>query len=222
MAQWTFPKGVGHELVPSGDPLHGTVLSLQTRNRIVVALIQGSEAWGDVRIEGDVLFPEDAHNHRGFIYRYDESDGRTDFGSLYIKGNSSYIRVNPHHDMNVGRTLYEELRTPLTDAAAIWTKSAKEIIEKIQRGLRTLEAVHQGSSEMSSMPAGPSTAVSPPRRRATATGSSDSRRAARRRGPCARRSLPEPARPRRLACRRRRKAHRVARRLGSSREGPIR
>ena len=129
---WTFPHGSGHELVASGDPGHRTVLSLQTYDRIVVALMRGSEGWGDVRIEGDVLFPEDEHNYLGFVYRYSEVGGRTDLGSLYIKGNGSYIRANPHHDLNVGRTLYEEVRTPLTGEAAIeigtWQRFALEVV----------------------------------------------------------------------------------------------
>ncbi len=133
LSQWTFPKGSGHRLVASGDARHGTVLSLQTHDRIVVALMRGSETWGDVRIEGDVLFPQDVHNYLGFVYGFVDSGRRTDFGSLYIKGNGSYIRANPHHDMNVGRTLYEELRTPLTGVAAIeigrWQHFALEVVE---------------------------------------------------------------------------------------------
>jgi hypothetical protein len=129
---WTFPKGIGHELVSSGDPTRGTVLSLQTHNRLVVALMPGSEQWGDVRIEGDVLFPEDVHNYLGFVYRYEDSGERTDFGSVYIKGNGSYIRANPHQDMNVARVLYEEVRTPLTGEAAIeigtWQHFALEVV----------------------------------------------------------------------------------------------
>jgi hypothetical protein len=130
--RWFFPKGQGHELVDSGDPAHGTVLSLQTQNRIVVALIEGSEDWGNVRLEGFVQFPEDVHNYLGFVYRYDEAPDRTDFGSVYIKGNGSYIRANPHEDMNVGRVLYDEMRTPLEGEAAIvigeWQRFALEVV----------------------------------------------------------------------------------------------
>jgi hypothetical protein len=61
-----------------------------------------------------VLFPEEEHNYLGLIYRYNDEDGWADFGSLYIKENGSYIRANPHFDLNIGRTLYEEFRTPLT------------------------------------------------------------------------------------------------------------
>ena len=129
---WYFPHGHGHSLVESGDPDRGTVMALETVDRPVIALVRGSENWGDVRIEGEVLFPEDVHNYLGFVYRYDDAGGRSDFGSLYIKGNSSYIRVNPHHDLNVGRTLYEEYRTPLRGDAAItiseWQRFALEVV----------------------------------------------------------------------------------------------
>ena len=57
LARWVFPKGAGHELVESGHPDRGTVLRLQTHDRLVVALMRGSEEWGDVRVEGEVLFP---------------------------------------------------------------------------------------------------------------------------------------------------------------------
>lgn len=51
-----------------------------------------------VRVEGEVLFPESGHSYLGLIYNYGEAKGRIDFGSIYIKGNDSYIRVNPHRD----------------------------------------------------------------------------------------------------------------------------
>jgi len=49
--------------------------------------------WGSYRVEGDVLFPDDRHNYLGIVYNYRESGGRADFGSLYLKGNGSYIRA---------------------------------------------------------------------------------------------------------------------------------
>ena len=84
-------------------------------------------------MEGDVLFPDDQHNYLGFVYAFREQEGRTDFGLIYIKGNGSYLRVNPHRDFNVGRTLYEEYRTPLVNEAAIrsgeWQRFRVEVIE---------------------------------------------------------------------------------------------
>lgn len=129
---WTFPRGRGHRLVDTGDPDHGRALALRTVTRPVYALVEGSEGWADVRIEGSVLFPGDEHNYLGFIYRFVEDERRLDFGSVYIKGNGSYVRVNPHRDMNVGRTLYEEYRTPLEGNAAIrigeWQRFTLEVV----------------------------------------------------------------------------------------------
>jgi hypothetical protein len=95
-------------------------------------LVRGSESWGGVRMEGDVLFPDDQDNYLGFIYAFREEGGRSDFGLIYIKGNGSYLRVNPHRDFNVGRALYEEYRTPLVNEAAIeigeWQRFKVEVI----------------------------------------------------------------------------------------------
>jgi len=129
---WRFLHGKGHELVDTGDPEHGRVLALRTRSLPVYALMEGSERWGDVRIEGSVLFPEDVQNYLGFIYRYREDGRRSDFGGLYIKGNGSYVQANPRFDTNVGRTLYGERRTPLDGPARIdigrWTPFALEVV----------------------------------------------------------------------------------------------
>jgi hypothetical protein len=102
----------------------------------VLALISGSEAWGPVRLELDVLFPDDADNYLGLVYHYRESQvgghARSDFGSLYIKGNGSYVRVNPWRDGNVSRLLYEEYMTPLEAEHAIrigeWHRVALEVM----------------------------------------------------------------------------------------------
>lgn len=129
LGQWRFPYGSGHAIVArDGD----RALRLETVSLPVLALMEGSEGWGDVRIEGRVLFPEDVHNYLGFIYRYGADDGRMDFGSVYIKGNGSYLQANPHHDTNVGRTVYPELRTNLTGRRAIrigeWQRFALEVV----------------------------------------------------------------------------------------------
>lgn len=129
---WRFLHGRGYELVETGDSEHGRALALQTRALPVYALIKGSERWGDVRVEGRVLFPEDVNNYLGFIYRYRDDGRRSDFGGLYIKGNGSYVRANPRFDTNVGRTLYEERRTPLEGSARIaidrWAPFALEVV----------------------------------------------------------------------------------------------
>lgn len=124
--------GDGVSIVASGDPGHGNVMQLDPHGD-VLAVIRGSETWRGSRVEFDVLFPTDEDNYLGMAYAITERDGRRDFGLVYIKGNDSYLRVNPHRDFNVGRTLYEEYRTPLTGVAAIrtaeWQRAAFEVID---------------------------------------------------------------------------------------------
>ena len=118
LSRWVIEGAPGIEIRDSGEAEHGPVLEL-TPNGNLYALINGSEEWGSVRVEGDVLFPQDSHNYLGVLYNFTRRGERVDFGNFYIKGNGSYIRVNPHRDGLVGRTLYEEFRTPLRDSAAI-------------------------------------------------------------------------------------------------------
>ena len=129
---WHFPHGQGYELVDTGETSRGHALALLTSGLQTHALIRGSEAWPDVRIEGELLFPDDVHNYLGFVYRYVAADRRIDFGSLYIKGNGSYAQANPHSDTNVGRTIYPERRALLTGNAAIrigeWQQFALEVV----------------------------------------------------------------------------------------------
>jgi len=98
----------------------------------VLALIRGSERWGPVRIEGEVMFPDGQNNYLGVAYDYRRDGDRTDFGLIYIKGNGSYLMPNPHRDFNVGRLLYEEYRTILSGDAAIrigeWQHFAVEVV----------------------------------------------------------------------------------------------
>lgn len=123
--------GEGITIVDSGNPRHGAVLSLDPHGD-VLAVIRGSEAWGGVRLDFDVRFPTDGQSYLGVAYDIREQAGRFDFGLIYIKGNDSYLRVNPHRDFNVGRTLYEEYRTPLEGDAAIrigeWQHVRVEVI----------------------------------------------------------------------------------------------
>jgi hypothetical protein len=100
----------------------------------VSALIKNSGTWGPIRIEGEMLFPKKENNYLGFIYNYNNKS-REDFGSIYVKGNSSYIRVNPWRDGNVSRLLYEEYKTNLTGNQAIkinvWHKFKMEVLNDI-------------------------------------------------------------------------------------------
>lgn len=130
--RWRFPHGRGYDVIETGDASHGRALALRTASLQTHALIHGSEAWTDVRIEGEVLFPGNVHNYLGFIWRYVDADRRIDFGSLYIKGNGSYAQANPHSDTNVGRLVYPERRASLTGSAAIkigeWQQFVLEVV----------------------------------------------------------------------------------------------
>jgi len=113
LSGWDVTDPAAFRTVESADPDHGRVLEMAPAHAQQKALVRGSERWGAYRVEGEVLFPDDRNNYLGIIYNYVEADGRADFGSLYIKGNGSYIRANPRRDWNPGRMLYEELRVPL-------------------------------------------------------------------------------------------------------------
>jgi len=117
-------------LTPSGDPRHGTVLEL-VPNGDAAVLIRGSETWGRVRMEGEMLFPTDEDSYLGFLYGFTTRRERRDFGLIYVKGNDSYLQVNPHRDFNVSRLLYPELHVDLTGPSAVtvgtWQRFALEV-----------------------------------------------------------------------------------------------
>ena len=118
------PRGV--RIIDSGDPAHGQVLEL-TPHGDVLALVRDSAAWGDLRLDADVLFPSDENNYLGVAWDVERRGERTDFGLVYIKGNDSYLQANPHRDFNVSRLLYPEFRTTLSGAAAIETNQWQHI-----------------------------------------------------------------------------------------------
>jgi len=118
LSGWALFNPQAIRVIDSHDASHGQVLELQADDA-VLALIKDSEQWGAVRVEGDLLFPDDGDNYLAFVYHFQQHGGRTDFSSLYLKGNGSYIRANPWRDMNVSRLLYEEYLTRLQGEAAI-------------------------------------------------------------------------------------------------------
>jgi len=122
------------KIIDSNDPEHGKVLALHP-NGNVHALVNNSEKWGAIRVEAQILFPDDKHNYFGLIYNYTQENSRIDFGSIYIKGNGSYIRVNPWRDGNASRLLYEEYKTRLIDDQAIkinkWHNIKAEILGNV-------------------------------------------------------------------------------------------
>jgi len=128
---WDIYGSDGVSVMPSGDPTHGHVMVLRP-NGDVHALIKGSEQWGGVRIDGDALFPTNRQSYLGFLYNFQRRGGRMDFGNIYLKGNGSYLQVNPHRDYNVGRTLYPELVAMLTGEDSVrigeWLQFRFEVI----------------------------------------------------------------------------------------------
>lgn len=110
---WTVTRPDFIRIEDTGDATRGLALRMTPGGPWTHALLEGSEAWGPVRIDGVVRFPTDEHNYLGFIWGLVEEPDRTDFASLYIKGNDSYVRINHRYDGNPLRSLHEERRTAL-------------------------------------------------------------------------------------------------------------
>ncbi len=132
LSRWLVLGPEAISIIDSGDPSHGGVLQMNPAGEGTLALMEGSETWRGYRIEGEFLFPERVHNYLGLVYDYTDQGGRVDFGSMYLKGNGSYIRVNPRRDWNPGRALYEEMRTPVSGRDSVligeWGRFAAEVI----------------------------------------------------------------------------------------------
>lgn len=114
---------------------HGRVMRLRP-NGDVHALVRGSDQWGNVAIEGELLFPEAGDSYLGVMYHYREHAGRSDFGLIYVKyGRRVYLQPNPHRDYNVTRTLYPEFAAPLDGASAVvagrWQRFRVEIVDGV-------------------------------------------------------------------------------------------
>jgi len=134
LSGWQLIGSHAIRLINSNDPAHGKVMQLEP-DGAVYALIKNSDRWGSVRVEGEVLFPDDGDNYMGLIYTYTQRETRTDFGSIYIKGNGSYVQVNPWRDGNAGRLLYNEYTVRLTGEEAIrvnvWHRFKAEIKDNV-------------------------------------------------------------------------------------------
>ncbi|MEM6380027.1 MAG: hypothetical protein AAF705_17660, partial [Bacteroidota bacterium] len=133
LSGWEINNATSVKIINTQNPKQGKVLMLEPNGNIS-ALIKNSDKWGPVSIEGKMYFPENVHNYLGFIYNHQKTTKREDFGLLYIKGNGSYIRVNPWRDGNVSRLLYEEYKTNLTGDQAIkignWHPFKLEVIKQ--------------------------------------------------------------------------------------------
>lgn len=131
LSGWILIGNRSIRIIETNESTHRHALELRP-NGAVYALIKNSDKWGGIRITGELLFPDNQHNYLGLIYNYQNNRSRFDFGSIYIKGNGSYIRINPHRDGNASRLMYEEFKTPLTGNQKIiikkWHKFKAEII----------------------------------------------------------------------------------------------
>jgi hypothetical protein len=98
------------------------ILQLTPRPRAFAhALLAEPEDWMHLRVEGRFQFPTEGDGYLGFIYNYQETGARMDFGCLYVKSNGSYVRVSPHHDGNPSWRLYEEMKVNLDGERRIQT-----------------------------------------------------------------------------------------------------
>jgi hypothetical protein len=131
LGAWDVYGTDGAFTIEPGDREHARVLVLRPNGDVHI-LVRGSEQWGGIRLEGEMLFPTDEDNYLGVVYNFQRRGSRMDFGNIYVKGNGSYLQVNPHRDYNVGRTLYSEYHVDLSgdDAVRIgeWTRFMAEVI----------------------------------------------------------------------------------------------
>ncbi len=129
--RWEILGEDGVSLGTTSDGTHGTVLELTPNGDDVAALIRGSEAWSAVRVEGDMLFPSEDNSYLGLLYNHTVRQSRRDFGLVYVKGNDSYLQLNPHRDLNVSRLIYPEFHVPLAGPSAVkigaWQRFAFEV-----------------------------------------------------------------------------------------------
>ena len=131
LSKWELVGAESIKQIATGDPLHGYALALEP-NEVVYALVKGSDAWGGVRIEGEVLFLGEGDGYLGVLYNGQKTKGRADFGCIYIKGDGSYIQVNPRRDGNAARLLYNEFTTDLAGKDTVrlttWHQFKMEVI----------------------------------------------------------------------------------------------
>jgi hypothetical protein len=131
LSKWVLAGGGAVSVHDAGGD-HGAVMRLKPDGD-VHALIRGSERWGDVAIEGDLLFPEEGDSYLGVIYNFRRRESRTDFGLIYLKfGNRVYLQPNPHRDYNVTRTFYPEYVAPLSGVSGVrvgvWHRFRVEVV----------------------------------------------------------------------------------------------
>jgi hypothetical protein len=121
LERWRLePPGQFEILVEPGTSNH--VLQLTPKQGTFAhALIEGSDDYSDIRVEGRFLFPTEGDGYLGFLYNYQQTEERMDFGCLYVKSNGSYVRVSPHYDGNPSWRLHPEMQFDLEGKQQIRT-----------------------------------------------------------------------------------------------------
>lgn len=138
LGKWDLVNADKINIIDTGDPNHGKALCLYTGGEAVYALIENSDGWTNIKVEGDVFFPWYACSYMGFIYNYNVRGPRVDFGSIFLLGPfgedflpyfkkyweyiewppehflGNVIWVNPHRDSNASRNIYTEYWVTLT------------------------------------------------------------------------------------------------------------
>jgi hypothetical protein len=134
-SRWRITDSASVRVVPSGDPSHGNVLELVPNGARVHALVIGSVAWRRFAVEGEMLFPDPGQSYLGFIWGYRQADGRSSYGNMYVKGNDSYLQVNPHWDDNPIREMYPEYTAALDTLNRIrigqWKPFRIEVVDSV-------------------------------------------------------------------------------------------
>lgn len=133
LSAWSLVNAEQIEIIPDPAAPNNHVIQLTPeKGEYTHAIYEGSNDWSHLRIEGRFLFPTDGDGYLGFIYNYQERDGRKGFGCIYVKSNGNYIRVSPHHDGNPSWRLYEEFKVELTGARRIevgkWNQFRLEVV----------------------------------------------------------------------------------------------
>lgn len=108
MSAWTaFAEDYARLVQEPGT--RNTVLELTPQPRAFsYVLLNGSQQFRNIRMEGRFQFPTEGDGYLGFIYNYQKTDDRVDFGCIYVKSNGSYLRMSPHYDGNPSWRLHEQ------------------------------------------------------------------------------------------------------------------
>lgn len=133
LTRWKVTDTAHVRAVDSHSTTHAKVLELTPNGALVHALVRGSHQWPRVSVEGEMLFPDEGQSYLGFIWGYRLHEGRSSYGNIYVKGNDSYVQVNPHWDDNPVREMYPEYSASLEGKARLrvgeWKRFRVELFD---------------------------------------------------------------------------------------------